>query len=143
MSLPALQATLQQSHIVQSSPISSWVIAMLTTNLLRLERVSARLPGVASCISLEHVSDQSFEACLEKTMFDHDIGGYSDLVKQLRNGSSKLRMAEIHRFCCCSLICRECSQTLRIPSVWSDASCFCCGLVWRECSQTIGIHRVR
>ena len=30
-------------------------------------------------------------------MFDHDLGGYSDLVKQLRNGSSKLRMAETHR----------------------------------------------
>ena len=43
----SLQATLQQSHIVHSSPIGSPVIAMLACNLQWFKNVSARLPGVA------------------------------------------------------------------------------------------------
>ena len=51
---------------------------VLATNLLWLKQVSARLPGVAYHESLCVTSH--FSACWDTLMFDHDVGGYSDMV---------------------------------------------------------------
>ena len=51
---------------------------VLATNLLWLQQVSARLPGVACHESLCVTS--RFSVCWDTLMFDHDVGGYSDMV---------------------------------------------------------------
>ena len=74
MSILALQATLQQS---QSSPIGSWVIAMLAYRHVcfsasrRSSVVHQFRTGVLPVV---------FLLARRKTMYDHDIGGASGNV---------------------------------------------------------------